>query len=295
MMPLSIVKNKMKKRITRRKKQKGGKRIQIAYFDLPAYKTPTEDRITPPIVSENVTILGLFDGHGGTVISEHIHKELPARINQRISTSQDSGTIIKIINEEFEKMDKELEVGVGGSTATLAVITKTEIIIANVGDSPAILFQKNGTLLHHTEDHDCDNMAELKRIKEAGGRCIELNGKKRLDSGLAVTRAFGDGIHDKRIVIATPQIYVWPRLSETILCLCSDSFTEGYYEYEDRGLWVTSIGNIFNPTHVLNEIMDSLKANNFDIEKSTKTAVEKRAKWLKNMGDNTSLLLAYFH
>jgi serine/threonine protein phosphatase PrpC len=294
MMPLSIVKNKMKKRITRRKKQKGGKRIQIAYFDLPAYKTPTEDRITPPIVSENVTILGLFDGHGGTVISEHIYKELPARINQRISTSQDSGTIIKIINEEFEKMDKELEVGVGGSTATLAVITKTEIIIANVGDSPAILFKKDGTLVHHTDDHDCDNLAEYERITKAGGGCMELRGKKRLDTGLAVTRAFGDGIHDKRIVIATPQIYVWPRLSEAILCLCSDSFTEGYYNYEDGKLWLTSIGNIFKPEHVVSEIMDSIKVNNYDMDKSVRAAVERRVKWLQNQGDNTSLLLAYF-
>jgi serine/threonine protein phosphatase PrpC len=286
---------KPRKLQTRRKRlQKGSGKVQIAYHDLPAYKIPTEDRISLPFVSENLIVLGLFDGHGGANISELLHNELPKRIKNAIKFSQDTGTIIQIINAEFDKLDAEIGTSVGGSTATIVVVTKTDIIVANVGDSPAILFKKDGTLLYNTDDHDCSNMAEHDRISNAGGTCVLLNGIPRLESGLAVTRAFGDYAHDKRIVISTAQIYVWPRQKDTYLCMCSDSFTEDYYEFQEAGQHYRTIANIKSAADVVKEIAIVLKNNNYDIEKSVKKAVENRVALFKGHGDNTSLLLAYF-
>lgn len=273
--------------------QKGSGKIQISYYDLPAYKTPTEDRISPPIISQDLIILALFDGHSGASISELLHTNLPNRIHRRIGLSQDTGTIIQILNEEFERMDTEIGTYVGGSTATIVIITKTEIIVANVGDSPAILFKKDGTVLNHTDDHDCSNAAELKRITKAGGKCIELQGKPRLQTGLAVTRAFGDYVHNKQIVISTPQIYVWPKQPDTLICLCSDSFTEGYYNFEEAGQPYRTIANIYKPKDIVNELLVTLNNHNFNIEKSARAAVERRVAAFGSEGDNTSLILAY--
>jgi serine/threonine protein phosphatase PrpC len=283
---------KPRKKQTRRRK--GGGRIQIAYYDLPAYKTPTEDRISTPIVSEDITVLGLFDGHGGPNISELLHVELPKRINQAINGTQDTGSIIQIIHQEFERIDNEIGTSTGGSTATIAVITKTDIIVANVGDSPAILFKKDGSLLYHTKDHDCSNEAEHDRISKAGGTCVLLRGVPRLESGLAVTRAFGDYIHDKRIVISTPQIYIWPRQKDTFLGICSDSFTEGNYHFREGTQIYKTIGNIHEPKDIVKELTFILKNNNWNIEKSVKQAVEQRVDNFNSQGDNTSLLIAYF-
>lgn len=283
---------KPRKRPTRRRR--GGGRIQIAYYDLPAYKTPTEDRISVPIISQDITVLGLFDGHSGSNISELLHSELPKRISQSINGNQDTGSIIQIINEEFARIDNEIGTNVGGSTATVAVITKTDIIVANVGDSPAVLFKKDGTLLSNTDDHDCSNESEHDRISKAGGTCVLLNGMKRLESGLAVTRAFGDYVHNKNIVISTPQIYIWPRQKETFLALCSDSFTEGYYQFSQSGQMYKTIGNINEPKDIVKELTFILEINNWNIEKSVKQAVERRVDKFNSQGDNTSLLIAYF-
>jgi serine/threonine protein phosphatase PrpC len=279
---------------TRRKRlQKGGGKVQIAYYDLPAYKIPTEDRISVPIISEDLIVLGLFDGHAGANISELLHNELPKRIKNGIKNSQDTGTIIQVINTEFTKIDTEIGTSIGGSTGTIVIITKTDIIVGNVGDSPAILFKKDGTLLYNTEDHDCSNLLEHDRISKEGAKCVLVNGLPRLESGLAVTRAFGDYLHDKRIVIATPQIYVWPKQKDIYLCICSDSFTEDYYEFQEEGQRYRTIANINSASDVANEIAAVLKNNNYDIEKSVKEAVINRVAEFKGHGDNTSLILAY--
>jgi len=268
--------------------------VPIFYYDLPAYKSPTEDRISKPIISDEITILGMFDGHGGSTVSEVVHKILPRRIKLRIGKSQDILKIQEILVEEFIRLDSEIIYDFTGSTATIAVITKTHVIVANIGDSPALIFKPDGTLLYSTNNHNCENNSEYERIKKAGGRCSIVQGKPRLDSGLSVTRAFGDHFHNKQIVIAKPEVYAWPRESKTYLCLCSDSFFEAYYKFEEWGQTFKTIGNINSAIDVAKEITDTLKKNDFDVEKSVKAAVRNRVASLEYEGDNCSLLLAYF-
>ncbi|SBT36126.1 protein phosphatase 2C [Plasmodium ovale wallikeri] len=79
-----------------------------------------------------------------------------------------------------------------GSTALVAVILKGYLIVANAGDSRAIVCF-NGNSLGMSTDHKPHLQAEEARIKKAGGYIS--NG--RVDGNLNLTRAIGD-LHYKR-------------------------------------------------------------------------------------------------
>ncbi|CRG96437.1 protein phosphatase PPM2, putative [Plasmodium gallinaceum] len=79
-----------------------------------------------------------------------------------------------------------------GSTALVAVILKGYLIVANAGDSRAIVCF-NGNSLGMSTDHKPHLQSEEARIKKAGGYIA--NG--RVDGNLNLTRAIGD-LHYKR-------------------------------------------------------------------------------------------------
>lgn len=56
-----------------------------------------------------------------------------------------------------------------GCTAVTALVTPTEIYVANSGDSRCVLGLKNGSPKEMSYDHKPDNPEEKKRIEEAGG------------------------------------------------------------------------------------------------------------------------------
>jgi len=55
---------------------------------------------------------------------------------------------ILYLDQQLVKMGDDLFLYTkGGSTCVVAVVTPSDIIVANVGDSPAIVFSSNGLLL----------------------------------------------------------------------------------------------------------------------------------------------------
>ena len=75
-----------------------------------------------------------------------------------------------------------------GCTACIALITKTEIFIANVGDSRCVLTEGTSTY-DMSDDHKPDNEEESKRITEAGGF---VSDDGRVNGELSLSRAIGD-------------------------------------------------------------------------------------------------------
>ncbi|KAH9611711.1 hypothetical protein KSS87_013009 [Heliosperma pusillum] len=75
-----------------------------------------------------------------------------------------------------------------GSTATVAVVTPDEIIVANCGDSRAVLCRRRGRDFPLSADHKPDRPDELARIEAAGGRVMYLDGA-RVQGVLAMSRA----------------------------------------------------------------------------------------------------------
>lgn len=74
-----------------------------------------------------------------------------------------------------------------GCTANVVMITKTEILCANAGDSRSVL-SKKGKCKDLSIDHKPDNPGEKRRIERANGFVQE----SRVNGMLALSRAIGD-------------------------------------------------------------------------------------------------------
>lgn len=91
-----------------------------------------------------------------------------------------------------------------GSTGVISLISDMHIIVANVGDSRAVLC-RNGVACRLSRDHKPDEEDEEKRIRQCGGRIWDFNGK-RVMGLLAMTRAFGDDCLKPYGISATPEV-----------------------------------------------------------------------------------------
>ncbi|RXM95904.1 Protein phosphatase 1K, mitochondrial [Acipenser ruthenus] len=80
-----------------------------------------------------------------------------------------------------------------GTTSTVALLrNKTELVVASVGDSPAVLCRE-GKAEPLTEDHSPRRKDERQRIQQCGG-FIDWNsaGEPYVNGRLAMTRSIGD-------------------------------------------------------------------------------------------------------
>jgi serine/threonine protein phosphatase PrpC len=282
--------------------QKGGENPEVGYFSHIGKRAYQEDRINRISGRINAPdgeflILSIFDGHGGDATSEYLSKTLPIRCKtliEDIDIISPNDLITKIMNilvSEFGKIDSEMtpemRQPLTGSTAVMCVILYDDIIVANIADSPAILFQRNGTLLEKTDIHDCYNPDEYDRINNnpAYPICRNTGHSWRLsngshDNGLDMTRAFGDNNYKPK-AIAIPTIYVWDRSEGDILCICSDSFLDAKLD-----------GSISQQSEndIINEVLPVLQYNNFNPQVSVEQIVNRRAATVPH-ADNTSMIL----
>lgn len=97
-----------------------------------------------------------------------------------------------------------------GCTACVALITKTEIIVANSGDSRCVVASK-GRAKDLSIDHKPDLPGEKRRVQRAGGFVEE----GRVNGVIAVSRAIGDWEYknlqlkpEDNMVTSTPEIMV---------------------------------------------------------------------------------------
>ncbi|KAG1679125.1 hypothetical protein FOA52_000480 [Chlamydomonas sp. UWO 241] len=109
-----------------------------------------------------------------------------------------------------------------GSTAVTAVICRSTLWVASVGDSRAVLC-RGGAAVALTEDHKPEREDEAARVQAAGGRIL-FNRGARVGGVLAMTRALGD--HHLRCsgVVAEPDVSVTARdrVHDEFLLLASD-------------------------------------------------------------------------
>lgn len=202
----------------------------------------------------------VFDGHGGPHVAalckEKMHVLLEEELTRVCCTLDNaSGSESIVTGEEavvegwqerwrgalsrcFARMDEmslrtcscgrlgskcechSLEVALAGSTAVVAVITPQHIVVANCGDSRAVLC-RDRTTVPLSCDHKPDRPDELARIGALGGRVIFVNGA-RVEGILAMSRAIGDR-YLKPYVISEPEISFTKRdPKDECLILASD-------------------------------------------------------------------------
>ncbi|CAI0376563.1 unnamed protein product, partial [Linum tenue] len=147
--------------------------------------------------------ISFFDhlsGHGGARAAEYVKQNLFSNlINHPKFISDTKSAIADAYNHtdsEFLKSENTQNRD-AGSTASTAILVGDRLLVANVGDSRAVIC-RGGNAIAVSRDHKPDQTDERQRIEDAGGTW-------RVGGVLAVSRAFGDRLL-KQYVVADPEI-----------------------------------------------------------------------------------------
>lgn len=215
---------------------------------------------------EDGAFCGVFDGHGknGHIVSKLVKKRLPSLIqSQKNALSQTDAladddsfqneTEVELLPSKkfhiwkeacisaFKAMDKEIKLqenldsSCSGTTAVVVIRQGEDLVIANLGDSRAVLgtITENGLMaVQLTTDLKPGLPCEAERIKDCNGRVAALKQEPHIQRvwlpdvdtpGLAMSRAFGDFILKNHGIIAIPNVY-YRRLTpnDQFIILASD-------------------------------------------------------------------------
>ncbi|KAH1131879.1 hypothetical protein J1N35_003257 [Gossypium stocksii] len=189
---------------------------------------------------------GVYDGHGGCQVANYCRERMHLALAEEIEKAKScirEGNIRhdwqelwkKAFSNCFTKVDAEiggvcndvndtdnkpLAPETVGSTAVVAVVSPTHIIVANSGDSRAVLYRGKRPM-PLSVDHKPDREDEHARIEAAGGKVIQWNGS-RVFGVLAMSRSIGDR-YLKPWIIPNPEVMFVPRVKEDeCLILASD-------------------------------------------------------------------------
>ncbi|KAF7806764.1 protein phosphatase 2C 50-like [Senna tora] len=203
--------------------------------------------------SQEAQFFGVYDGHGGSQVANYCRKRLHSALIEEIEAAE------SILGENnnagekwedhwkivfcncFQKVDDEVigkceannsESNINGSecsiealetigsTAVVAILSQTHIIVANCGDSRAVLY-RGKEAIPLSNDHKPNREDEWTRIEAAGGRVIHWNGYRVLGV-LAVSRSIGDK-YLKPWIIPEPEVkFVVREKNDECLILASD-------------------------------------------------------------------------
>ncbi|KAJ4958132.1 hypothetical protein NE237_025243 [Protea cynaroides] len=155
---------------------------------------------------EVVGLFGVFDGHGGARAAEYVKQNLFSNLISHPKFISDTKSAIadayNHTDSEFLKSESNQNRD-AGSTASTAILVGDRLLVANVGDSRAVIC-RGGNAIAVSRDHKPDQTDERQRIEEAGG-FVMWAGTWRVGGVLAVSRAFGDRLL-KQYVVADPEI-----------------------------------------------------------------------------------------
>lgn len=153
-----------------------------------------------------IGLFGVFDGHGGARAAEYVKRHLFSNLITHPKFISDTKSAI---TDAYNHTDSELLKSENshnrdaGSTASTAILIGDRLIVANVGDSRAVI-SRGGNAIAVSRDHKPDQSDERERIENAGG-FVMWAGTWRVGGILAVSRAFGDRLL-KQYVVADPEI-----------------------------------------------------------------------------------------
>ena len=218
---------------------------------------------------------GVFDGHGGKQAAAHCAKQLMADLGRGLvafaSTSAADpphmeAAVPELLSRLFVETDRAWceEGKPSGTTATVAVVSGWEVVVASVGDSDLWL-DTGAEIVRVSESHRLGSCTqEQKRVREAGGSCArsEVGGKpvgplRAWPGGLAMSRTIGDAAA-AGVVIAEPGLRrVTLPASGGRLVLASD------------GLW-----DAFSPKAALRSVRNLAAGS--AAQRLVKTSVQKR-------------------
>ncbi|KAF7000443.1 hypothetical protein CFC21_016353 [Triticum aestivum] len=187
---------------------------------------------------EDGVLCGVFDGHGphGHLVARRVRDSLPLRLMSAARASPKTGLDMpaaawrKAFARAYKAMDKDLrshpalDSFCSGSTAVTVLKLGTDLYMANIGDSRAVLGSRDAAAggmaaVQLTVDLKPDVPSEAERIKKCRGRVFALQDEPEVPRvwlpfddapGLAMARAFGDFCLKDYGVISVPDFFHWP-------------------------------------------------------------------------------------
>ncbi|EYU23352.1 hypothetical protein ABFS82_01G061800 [Erythranthe guttata] len=205
-----------------------------------------EDKVTvAPLgwMAGEYYFFAVYDGHGGDKVAEKCGEKLHTCLARHIEKAKklpEERDIDweKVMADCFISMDEEIDRNDGapaqgedcaaaaaayknmGSTAAVVLVGKVEMVVANCGDSRAVLC-RGGVAIPMSTDHKPDREDEKERIEAAGGEVINWNGW-RVQGVLATSRSLGDQ-YLKPYVTSVPEVSVVSRSdSDEFLIIATD-------------------------------------------------------------------------
>ncbi|KAA0031544.1 putative protein phosphatase 2C 58 [Cucumis melo var. makuwa] len=145
------------------------------------------------VKEHDLGLFAIFDGHLGHDVANFLQNNLFDNILKQGDLWSETRKAIKRAYKKTDEeiLDKVKQLGKGGSTAVTAILIDAhKLVVANVGDSRAVLC-KNGVAYQLSVDHEPTK--EKREIESRGGFVSNIPGDvPRVDGQLAVARAFGD-------------------------------------------------------------------------------------------------------
>lgn len=236
-------------------------------------------------LSEHCDLFAVFDGHSGSGAVRLTVELLPRRIQAALEAAgpdilRNTGRLAEILKTVFIEHDKELarnRVRDSGTTASVALVTDTHIVLAYLGDSPVFLMDpRSGMIQREGGKHEPTLAGETERIRRAGGTVeIDEYGTPRVDGSLMVSRAFGDfslkfdgappfdADWTQMKVTAHPDVMIWERPEYSVLAIMSDGLVE------------TLAGPLKPLQQVAADIKFALEKNALDLPRSAELTVRR--------------------
>jgi len=181
------------------------------YYSSMGRRPNNEDRvsITTQVNGSATCFFGVYDGHIGNRAADHCKAQLPAKVAQHVRSATTPSQMEGALTNAFKEVDRDfcLQANANkwedGTTACTVLISGTNLVCANAGDSKAILVRM-GKCLPLSKEHKPHVPAESQRIKAAGGSVVVIEGISRVNGNIACSRAIGDAAL-KNLIIPDPQ------------------------------------------------------------------------------------------
>ncbi|CAJ1941643.1 unnamed protein product [Sphenostylis stenocarpa] len=226
--------------------------VQPQLFQVPSHML-MNDHVNENEQQSLAHFFAVYDGHGGPQVANYCRERLHSVLIEEIEATQSSLAETngrydwqdhwqKAFINCFQRVDDEVG-GTGasnsgnnsggsesniepvaaetaGSTAVVAILSQTHIIVANCGDSRTVLY-RGKEAMPLSSDHKPNREDERARIEAAGGRVIHWKGYRVLGV-LAMSRSIGDR-YLKPWIIPEPEVNIVRReKNDECLILASD-------------------------------------------------------------------------
>lgn len=165
-----------------------------------------EDRLFTATYEKGM-LLGVFDGHGGHETSHLVSEELPSIFADEIG--EPKATPRSALRRTIRRLAEMTKDFLSGTTVSLAYVPYRgrTVTCAVLGDSPIIVRDAAGKVVHSPDHNVRTNPAEEQAVLDRGGFVVGGYAyHNRFGAGLQMARALGD-YELRKVLSRKPDIY----------------------------------------------------------------------------------------